>query len=268
MHLQKLKSSIPIILSTVAFRNHSLPEVLNLVSELGYSQVEIWERHLFDTPSTDWPQILESLTARGLSAPVVSPFLSFTRGAERLQQSQQAAAKAIEIAGLLGSTRFRVFTDVGTDGLSSAAATADDWHVAVAEISRLCRQNPQLLFLVETHPWTLADTVASTERLLNEVAEPNLKIIFQPIQIFLNDGLYDVLERLWPAIAHMHWHQMPQDGGFGYLHEPGQVDFTALASFLLSRRYDGTVTIEYCWRDTQIEKMRLDRNFLDQFFAS
>ncbi len=251
----------------MAFREHLLPEVFDLTQDLGYTQLEIWERHLFETPSTDWPHIVQDLAVRGLSAPVVSPFLSFTRGAERLLKSQQAAAKAIEIAALLGSSRFRVFTDVGPDGLSSAAAAPEDWRVAVAEISRLCRQNPQLLFVLETHPWTLADTVASTERLLHEVAQPNFKINFQPIQTFLDDGLDDVLERLWPAIAHMHWHQMKPDGGLGYLHEPGQVDFEKLAAFLMGHDYEGTISIEYCWPDANLDMMRTDTRFLEGIFS-
>ncbi len=251
----------------MAFRNHTLSEVLKLVSNLGYTNLEVWERHLFETPSSDWPRIVELLAEGGVSAPVVSPFLSFTRGSARLQQTQQAAAKAIEIAGLLGSTRFRVFTDVGKDGVSSEAATPDHWRVTISEITRLCRQNPQLLFVVETHPWTLADTVASTERLLNEVAEPNFKIIFQPIQTFLDDDLYEVIEKLWPAIAHMHWHQMKTAGGFGYLHEPGQVDFEELAAFLMGHDYEGTITIEYCWPDANIDKMRTDTRFLDGIFS-
>jgi sugar phosphate isomerase/epimerase len=250
------------VLSTVAFRNHSLAEAIALAGELGYERLEIWQRHLFETPDEAWPDLIQQLEARGMTVPVVAPFLSYTRGADRLEQTHRDAARALELAARLGSTRFRLFTDVGPDGVASADATEEQWETAVREISVLCRNNPRLLFVTETHPHTLADGIAPIERLLREVGQPNFKLNFQPITPFLEAGLLGVVDRFFPQIAHMHWHQVPVGGGFDYLHAAGQVDFSALAAWLQDRGYAGTVTIEYCWPHAELEKIRQDVGIL------
>jgi 3-dehydroshikimate dehydratase len=249
-------------LSTVAFRNHSLAEAIALAGDMGYERLEIWQRHLFETPEEAWPGLVRELETRGMTVPVVAPFLSFTRGEERLEQTRRDAARSLELAARLGSTRFRLFTDVGPDGVASADATEAQWETAVREISMLCRDHPRLLFVTETHPHTLADGIAPIERLLREVDQPNFKLNFQPIAPFLEAGLLGVADRFFPHIAHMHWHQVPVGGGFDYLQAAGQVDFPTLALWLKERGYAGTVTIEYCWSNADLEKIRQDVGFL------
>jgi len=258
----------PVILSTVALRNHSLRDAIDAAAVLGFDQLEIWERHLFETPTDEWTGIKMLLAEKQMAAPVVSPFLSFTRGPERLAASLEAAHRAAAIADQLGSTRFRIFTDVGPDGLSSADATAADWQVATHEIAALCHRYPQFLFAVETHPHTLADTVESIDRLLHEVAASNFKIIFQPISIFMETGLLAVAEKFWSSIAHMHWHQLTAENQSTFIHQPGRVDFPALTRFMREKHYAGTVTAEYCWRDVDLEQIRTDRAFLKELFSA
>lgn len=250
------------ILSTVAFRSHSLAEAIALADELGYGAVEVWQRHLFETPESEWPAIVRDLAARGMGAPVVAPFLSYTRGPERLEQTRRDAARSVEIAHRLGSGRFRLFTDVGPDGVGSAEATEEQWEAAVREIGMLCRSNPDLIFVTETHPHTLADAVAPIERLMRSVGAPNLMLNFQGIEPFLDEGLLKVAGHFFPKIAHLHWHQMKADGSCTYLAEPGRVDFPAWVAFLNERGYRGTVTIEYCWPGADLEKMRRDVDYL------
>lgn len=257
-----MSAALPLLISTVAFRNHSLAEAIAVSHELGYSHLEIWQRHLYETPASAWPDIVRELSDRGMSAPVVAPFLSFTQGAERLKDTREAARRALEIADMLGSSRIRTFTDVGPDGVGSDVASEEQWRTASDEIAGLCRAHPRMLFVVETHPHTLADGVESTARLLKEVGQPNFKLNFQPITPFLDAGLFAVMDRFYPEIAHMHWHQMREDGGSGYLSEPGRVDFAALAAYVKRRGYQGTITIEYCWSGADIGKIRKDVDFL------
>jgi|GEM_PF-3066374 len=257
-----MNTPLPCLISTVAFRNLSLAEAIAVSHDLGYSRLEIWQRHLYETPASAWPEIVRELASRGMSAPVVAPFLSFTQGAERLEETRGAARRALEIAEMLGSSRMRTFTDVGPHGVGSADASEEQWRTASDEIAGLCRSHPRMLFVVETHPHTLADGIESTARLLWEVGQPNFKLNFQPIIPFLDAGLFDVLDRFYPDIAHMHWHQMDANGGSGYLSEPGRLDFTALAKYVEQRGYRGTITIEYCWPDADIGKIRRDVEFL------
>lgn len=257
-----MNTPLPCMISTVAFRNHTLAEAIAVSQELGYSRLEIWQRHLYETPASAWPDIVRELASRGMSAPVVAPFLSFTQGAERLKETREAARRALEIAEMLGSSRIRTFTDVGPDGVGSDTASEEQWRTASEEIAGLCRAHPRMLFVVETHPHTLADGVESTARLLKEVGQPNFKLNFQPITPFLDAGLFEVMDRFFPDIAHMHWHQMKANGESGYLSEPGQIDFAALAAYVKQRGYRGTVTIEYCWSGADIGKIREDVDFL------
>jgi len=250
------------LLSTVAFRDLSLARSISLADEIGYQGIEIWEKHLHDGDSAYWRDVANTLKDRNMHAPVVAPFLAFTRGPERLKETWNVARHVLAVAAQLGSSRFRIFTDVGNDGMSSASASAECWSVATREIGRLCRENPKMIFVLEVHPFTLADTPDSTTRLLDEISASNFRINFQFVPAFVAPDWETTLRRFLPQIAHMHWHQLRSDGLPCYLADNGLIDFARVATLLADSGYAGTISIEYCWMGVQLTKILRDREFL------
>ncbi len=137
-----------------------------------------------------------------------------------------------------------------------AKATEADWLAARKGLQSLCDLDPQTLFVVETHDETLADTLAGTQRIIDDVERPNLRVNYQPTRDFLQRGYLECLDALFPSVAHLHWEQMAADGTSTYLEEPGVIDFASVLDFLRERNYAGSASVEYCW--TPVEERRLD----------
>ena len=262
--MNKSDSLVPPLLSTVAFRDADLFAAIWSAHALGYQGIELWENHLKACRPEVWDAVDSTLREKNMTLPVVAPFLSFTRGPERLSQTWKAAEHALRVAERFGCSRFRVFTDVGRDGLGSAQASETQWNTAAVEIARLCRKNPGLLFVVEVHPCTLTDTPESALRLLELVAEQNFRLNFQFIPSFLTEGWEAALRQFLPYTAHMHWQQVQSDGRMGYLSECGLIDFPKVGRFLAAANYQGTVSVEYCWPGVDAGSMRADRELLER----
>jgi sugar phosphate isomerase/epimerase len=250
------------LISTVAFRDADLFDATRSAHALGYQGIELWQKHLTTCKPELWEAVESVLRQKKMMLPVVAPFLSFTRGPERLAQTWKDADHALRVAERFGSRTFRVFTDVGRDGLGSAQASESQWMTVTGEIARLCQRNPEILFVAELHPNTLTDTPESTLRLLEGVAEENFRLNFQFIPSFLTEGWEAALRQFLPYTAHMHWQQVQSDGRMGYLSECGLIDFPKVAHFLAKAKYQGTISVEYCWPDTAAGPMREDRDLL------
>jgi len=175
---------------------------------------------------------------------VIAPYFWLTRDLPDLQaESFRSAERSVAQARRLGATRIRTFVDAGGDGIGSAVATAEDWDRAVAALQRITALAPELLFVVETHAHTLADTPQSTLRLLERVGASNLAVNYQ------SDGgdplpAYRLLRQ---QIRHLHLQNPHTADAPGYLEE-GASPLPPLLAALLQDGYTGTLSVEYCWK--------------------
>jgi sugar phosphate isomerase/epimerase len=261
---REVNSPFPIFCCSIALRDQPVREAARQIAGAGFAGMELWYPHIEQMGGAELKEIREMCRALGLAIGVLSPYFSFTRGRERWEQSIRTAAKALEAADLLGVEKIRTFIDCGPDGLGSQSAGADDWKAAIDGLGTLCAMGPETQFVVETHEDTLADTLPSTRRIVDEVARPNLRLNYQPTRDFLQRGYLKCLEDLYPAVSHMHWEQIRDDGSSTYVEEEGVIDFAALIAFLRGKKYRGTASVEYCWTPVDLHRLPSAAQFLDR----
>ena len=247
--------SFLITCSSIALRDDSASHAMASIADAGFRGVEFWSQHLQGLSNSDLSALAAQARERDLSIPIISPYLTFTRGADKILESLRTAEEVMETASYFGATKIRTFVDIGPDGVPSDCADERLWKEAVQGLRELCDLDPEKEFVVETHKNTLADTLPSVKRLIGEVARPNFKINYQANPDFLRRGFLACLEDLWPMVSHMHWQQYRDDGSETYIEEDGVLDFHGLLSVLRSKNYQGTATVEYCW--TPVERSRI-----------
>jgi len=253
---------------SLALRNSSVWDAVQEIAHAGFKGIELWYAHIDRLTPDQLMELRERCRALGVAIPVVSPYFSFTRGSERALESLHTAEKVLEAAHILGVGKIRTFVDCGEDGLPSSKATSEQWKAACDGLKELCAMDPTREFVVETHEWTLADTLPSVKQLINEVGAPNLRLNYQASHDFLERGFLGCLDELLPLISHLHWEQVTEDGKLTYLEEPGQIDFPAIMRLLLNRGYRGTASVEYCWPKVAPERIGTAREYLTEVWNS
>lgn len=187
---------------TISFRHHltSLGQIARWAVSRGFSGIELWgvhARNLADHPEYD-PRWLRTL---GLSVPMVSDYLPLD--GERDVAVDKATALC-ELAKRWDATKVRTFAG----SLGSGTIDADErgaWTARLRELAEVAHEHG-LSLVVETHPATLADTLASTVRLFEEVDHPALRINFDVIHVWESGAEpIEALRRLEPIVVHMHF---------------------------------------------------------------
>ena len=250
----ELPHRVVLTFCSIAFRDEPLEQVIPRVAEIGYDALEIFFTHIQSRDDTALKTIQQLAATHGIRLLVLSPYFTLTRGRAEYEQTLQTAANIVAAAHVLGVTKIRTFTDVGPDGLSSAQATIANWKQAVCGLQTITAMDRSLEFVVETHEQTLADTVATTRRLMQEVAAPNLKVNFQPCEDFLRRGLNFAFDDLAPWISHMHLQQVTPSHGDGWVEATGAIDFPDFIAHVKHAGYRGSMSVEYCWRDVPWER--------------
>lgn len=189
---------------SIAFRKtgETLTEIIPRLAEVGYEGVEIWANHLAGD-GADARSIRACLNEHGLSVPMISPYFNITGNERQWKSTLDSARLYFSYACALDAPLVRVFTGyLGSEDIDPAG-----WGSAVDRLAYLCDQAAEsdLSLALETHPKTLVDTVPSVQRLLADVARPNLG---------LNLDIYHLWERhkdpLWiwmqlrDSVRHVH----------------------------------------------------------------
>lgn len=187
---------------SIAFRKSpmNITSIIPIIAYLGYDAIEIWGNHLHNS-SLD--NVNLALKKHRLAVAMVSPYFDFTAGKEKWKESLRAGDKFLETAAAVGSPNIRVFTGV----VGSGEATDEQWSAAVKGLKHICRlaSSAKINLALETHPKTLVDTVESTLRLINDVAEDNLRVNLDIYHLWEvhGDPLW-VLDKLQPFVCHVH----------------------------------------------------------------
>lgn len=227
---------------SIAFRREGIAAALPHLAQWGFDGVEAWGPHLDQLDDAGLDTLRQQAADLGLTIPVVSPYLFLTRDdPELIAQSLATAERSVHQARRLGASRIRTFVDAGPLGIGSTQADAGHWARAVGNLRRITATAPELLFVVETHRNTLADTADSALRLLREVDAANLRILFQPTRA----ACLDDWQALRQHVHHVHLQQQHPDGHGHLDDEPDTL--SPLLARMVADGYDGPMSIEYCW---------------------
>lgn len=188
-------------LCTISFRHQliSIDEIAHWAARRQFQGIELWgvhARNLARRPHYD----AEWLRSMNLSVPMVSDYLPLDG------DSRAALEKADElcrIAQRWGARKLRTFAG-NRASANVSREERDDW---VARLRTLCEvaEGHGIQLTVETHPNTLADTQASTLRLIEEIDHPALRLNFDVIHVWeAGANPAEVLRSVEPVVAHLH----------------------------------------------------------------
>lgn len=248
--------------SSIAFRNEPIESVIPKLARLGYDGVEIWSGHLRGRQREELAAIRRTAEQHGVRIAVLAPVFRVTRDIpELIEESFSTAGRMVllarALAGADGLPMVRTLVDAGEGSIGSAAAGPEHWGRAVQALRRITALDPDLVYVAETRPGTLADTPESALRLLAEVGAANLRISYEP-----GDG--DPLpawRALRGSVRHLHLHCQPAAGRSGYLEDGGH-RLTELIAALRNDGYAGTLSVEYRGQDVSWDRTASARAWL------
>ncbi len=252
---------ITISLCSLVYREQPIDGLIPKIAASGFDAVEIFGAQLEGKSDSELTAIRKVAADNKLKILGMAPYLSLTRGQKEYDESIERVKKFMHYGEVLGCQRLRTFTDVGPTGVASAAATPEQWAQGIRGLKEITAMAPQLEFMMETHPLTLADTVESSQRVLREVGAKNLKLIYQPTtKDFLDKGIIESWRILKPDVTHMHLQNVGGEGNHGWMEE-GKLDLANFLATVQADGYDGSISIEYHWKDTPWERIRSAYDF-------
>lgn len=186
---------------TISFRHQliSMEQIVSWAQHNHFQGIELWGIHaknLSDQPNynKNW------LNSYGLTATMISDYLPLAISEKDIFYKVQLL---IRLAKHWGAKKIRTFA--GEKG--SADTSNHERRELVQRLKLVCSWLAQhdMQLIIETHPNTFADSVASTELLFSEVNHDNLKLNFDVLHVWESKAnVINALERLRPHINHFH----------------------------------------------------------------
>jgi sugar phosphate isomerase/epimerase len=235
-------------LCTIAYQEHPLEEALDRAAAIQFDGVELWGKPPHLAPGAgeaDGRGIGEAIRGRGLEAAV---FGSYLRGVE--EPFAPAMEGLLAVAGGLGAPLVRVWAaDRGSD-------RAEDplYALTARNLMMVCARGADLglRFVLERHGNTLADTIASTVRLLEMAPAPNLGVNYQVASGEDTATVLNGIRRLGDRIWNVHAQNYLRVDGVPRASDlcSGEVDYAQVVPALREVGYDGYLEIEFIRRAT------------------
>ena len=186
---------------TITFRHQliSIEHLAQWAQKNHFQGIELWGTHAKNLASQ--PEFNQAwLGEYGLKATMLSDYLA-------LQANENELRKQVELLCHLakhwGAKKIRTFAG----SLASESTSEQEFILLTNTLRQVCHWMAQheLTLIIETHPNTYADTVASTKKLLRQVACYNLKINFDVLHVWESKTeVVPALDALKNYIVHVH----------------------------------------------------------------
>lgn len=186
---------------TISFRHQliSIEQLASWAQGNHFQGIELWGVHaenLAEQPGygKNW------LRDYGLETSMISDYLPLQAPEQLLFDKVQLLS---QLAKHWGAKKIRTFA-----GDKSSAETSPEERKRLAKtLRKVCKwlAPHELTLIVETHPHTFADTVDSTQQLIEEVAQENLKLNFDVLHIWESKAdIMTAVDKLEQHINHFH----------------------------------------------------------------
>ncbi|WP_068777278.1 sugar phosphate isomerase/epimerase [Paenibacillus sp. FJAT-26967] len=196
-----------ISLGTISFRHAliSFGELVRYAQAQGFSGIELWgihAQHLYDNRQEQELEELHYLRTHNMNITMISDYLDISPQAD-FGQTAAKCRRLIELAGAFGTNRIRTFA--GQEPSSGVTPAAREGYTRrLSELCDLCGEHGVKL-LIETHPNTLADTLASTLVVLEETGHEQLAINLDFLHLWeAGEDLQECMRLLEPWVQHYH----------------------------------------------------------------
>lgn len=219
----------------------TLTDLLPAVAEAGFRRLELWHYHLSTLDAAAADELERALQAEEIQVDVLGlyPKLHLTGTAREAEAAE--LQRLIRLADRLGVGLVKCFAGaLGTD-----AVDADTFDRSVAFLQMLAEVAGAhgLLLALETHPDTLADSVAACRRLLAAVDRSNVRLCFQPFDFADTDQAIADYEALHAHVAHVHL--QGRRGDRMSLLEAADLDYRLLFERFAAHGFSGPLSLEF-----------------------
>lgn len=236
-----------VCLCTISYREKLLDVALDAAARIGFKAIELWGREPHVSEEYDESRIRGVRTMaeeRGLCIPVLGSYLYFGKTVHR--EDTVTLVDTLHTAHGLRTPIVRVWAS----DVSSAQASDEIWRKTIAEAQEACDRAARMniVFAAEMHDDTLADTAASSRRLVELVDRPNFRLNYQIATRGEEDPLAR-LETVLPYVVHVHCQNfLPANGDPGYkrVHlAAGYARYGDIIKRVRAAGYDGCLAVEF-----------------------
>jgi len=243
--------------------------VLDLAAKIGFDGVEVWGRppHICEGYDADYVKKLKrAFSETGL---MPSMYGSYVRaGTENFDKEEKLA---IKITKGLGTDVCRIWAG----DISSADADEKKRKAIVRDLKKICEEGRKfdLIFAIERHDRTLADSLSSTVKLMEEVEAENLAVNYQAYRDFDRKSISKEIRTLGDRIVNVHcfnFRLLTSGKQYYTALEDGIIDYVKLVDELKNINFDRFIEVEFVRRglnkkldlETKERELRKDYEFL------
>lgn len=176
--------------------SQSLAELLPRIAAAGFRAIEVFEPHL--AQEEQWPEIRRILGEQGIAPVVLSSYADLNPARTTEEEVDGAIGRIRAAVAFFGFKKVRVFP-----GSGMTPEDAEGVAIFTRRLTRLAGALPEVEVLLETHDHSLADDPALVVRIVEEAAQPNLGLLYQPT-LFTPQEAYDQFELQKGLIRHIH----------------------------------------------------------------
>ncbi len=190
--------------------SQSLPTLLANIAGAGFHEIEIFEPHLGETPSS--PEIREALAAHDLKPVILSSYLDLNPARTPDADLDAKIDIMSERINFYGFSKVRIFP-----GSKMNPADEDGVRAFAARLRKLAARMEGLEILLETHDGSLADDPEVLVRIVEEMRDlgcANVGLLFQPTVFGDADSIRYQFQIQKPHIRHLHLQNRKPDLSF------------------------------------------------------
>jgi sugar phosphate isomerase/epimerase len=190
-------------LCSITFRSLAADDVLALASRAGVEGVE-WgaDGHVPPGGGARVEELARRCHDAGIEVVSYGSYLGFGPPDGGDNDDGDAVAAVLDSAEALGAPMVRIWTELGVTPASSANERRRVTERTATFADAIAARG--LLTALEFHPGTLTHTAASTNELLDAIAEPSLRTHWQPDPTLPTAAALGELELVVRRLAHVH----------------------------------------------------------------
>lgn len=241
-------------------------EMVDRIAALGFDGIEIAARPAIltvDTPEPERSRLRAHIAQSGLELANIACYagqgesgLNAEDAAVR-DRAGQDIEDHIRLAADVGSPRVRVFPG-GPPGLEGVTVDPQRaFEVSVSGIQRLAAIAADLgvSLVIENHPNSIACSAEETVALVEAVARPNVRILYEPSNLLVYAGRDDHehgfnVQKSWVSHVHIKDQARKPEGGYAAtVTGRGILPWPDIVSWLKSAGYDQCLSFELAWTD-------------------
>ncbi|OAS17726.1 sugar phosphate isomerase/epimerase family protein [Paenibacillus oryzisoli] len=182
-------------LCSISFRHElvSFNDLVHFACEKGFAGIELWGIHakaLVRNHKYEVSHLLDKMEAKGVRISMVSDYIDLFAEDDQTLAVLERGNSLFALAQTFRTNKLRIFAG----NQSSSVANPRVWERCVTRLRNLAQLASEngVYLVIETHPKTLADTLISTLRLLDEVAHSHIRVNLDFLHIWElgSDPLY------------------------------------------------------------------------------